>query len=275
MYPRIVHIYGSLWVQSYGLMIAIGFATFLFFTHRSHIRVKEISSHDYVNGVFLSLLVGIAGGRLAYVLTALEEFYENPLEIFMPWDGGLVVSGAIIAVLIFAPLYLKRIACSLFPLLDLVALYAPLMQTISRFGCFLAGCCYGLPAAVSSWWTVTFTNPNGIAPCNIALHPAQLYVSFASFLIFALLVVMVSLVRVKRGVVLFLYLCLENCSRFLVDFWRGDRGELVAIGFTQPIVWLSQVQLLSVVFFIFSIIGLIYSLAKPGKAYLFRDYGSI
>ena len=276
MYPRVFHVWGSLWVQSYGLMIAVGFVVFLLLTHRHPIRKKEISSTNYLNAVFFSLFIGVAGGRLFYVITTLEEFYDNPVDILMPWDGGLVVSGAIIAVLIFAPIYLKRIGCALFPLLDLVALYAPLMQSISRFGCFLAGCCYGLPVVSPQWWSVIFTDPNGVAPCNIALHPAQLYVSFASFLIFLLLVVMVRFIRVKRGVVLFLYLCLENSSRFIVDFWRGDRGDLIAVGLHgKPIIWLSQVQLLSVLFFSLSAIGLVWVLAKPGKAYSFKHYGSI
>lgn len=275
MMPRLLHVYGPIWIQSYGFMIAVGFFIFLFLTHRHPIRKYVISSQHFINGVFWSLLMGIVGARLAYIMTDLATFQANPIDMFLPWVGGFVVGGSIIAVLIFAPLYLRSCGVNLFPLLDLVAVYAPLMQSIARIGCFLAGCCYGMQAGPGVVCAVTFTDPHGIAPLNIALHPAQLYASLASLLIFMILFVMVKMIAVKPGVPLFGYLLLEGVARFVVDFWRDDRGDLLSVGLFGKTILLSQMQLLSVFVMSIASVGLIWMLIRSTNSYVFDNYGSI
>ena len=55
---------------------------------------------------------------------------------------------------------------------------------IGRFGCLLAGCCYGRPSDVP--WAITFTDPVAAAnvgtPLGIPLHPTQLYDAGAELL---------------------------------------------------------------------------------------------
>lgn len=270
MFPRILHVYESLWIQSYGFMIAVGFLIFLFLTYRHPIRKRVIDGQVYLNGVFWSLFIGVVGARVCYVLTDLQMFYDRPMDIFFPWVGGLVVLGSIVSVLIFAPLYLRYHRLVLFPILDLVAVYAPLMQAISRIGCFLAGCCYGIPASTNSWWTVVFIDSEGIAPLHVALHPAQLYASLASLAVFFLLLTWVRLKKIKPGSPLFMFLVLEGVARFFVDFWRGDRGELISVGLFGTTVDLSQVQLMSVGLCAVSLVGLLIVCSRSTKLYSFE-----
>src|SRR5271170_4086945 len=145
MYPRILHIYGPIWVYSYGVMLALGFLAFLFLTLRHPMRKKMISADSYINVVFFSLIAGISGGRILFILTNWETFSGNWFEMFYPWVGGLVILGSILGVLLTVPLYLKYLNVPILPLLDLAGLYTPVIQVIARLGCFLAGCCYGAP----------------------------------------------------------------------------------------------------------------------------------
>ncbi len=252
MYPRLLHIYGPLWIQSYGVMIALGFLVFLFCAYRHPLRKKIVNDETFFNTLFIGLLAGIVGGRLLFVVTSFYEFADNWLEMFFPWIGGFVVSGSIVGVLVAVPLYLYIKKVSALQFFDIAAIYGPLMHAIARLGCLFAGCCYGAPTSLP--WAITFTDPAGSGPLGIALHPSQLYAALASFTIF-LLIRFVATQRLKRpGQLLFLYLCLENVSRFSVDFLRGDRETL-----QKFIFWdLSHVQFLSLVFFAISVIGLVW-----------------
>jgi phosphatidylglycerol---prolipoprotein diacylglyceryl transferase len=259
MYPRILHIYGPVWVYSYGVMLALGFLAFLFLTLRHPVRKKIVSADTYINIVFFSLITGISGGRILFILTNWDTFSGNWLEIFYPWVGGLVILGSILGVLITMPFYLKYLNLPILPLLDLAGLYVPVVQVIARLGCFFAGCCYGAPLDKAFPWAVTFTHPEGSAPLFIALHPTQLYTSIIFIFIFIILKSIVATCKVKPGQLLFLYLTLENLSRFTIDFWRGDRGDLFVLSLSQNfLLKVSQYQVLSFVVFCISLGGLIF-----------------
>jgi phosphatidylglycerol:prolipoprotein diacylglycerol transferase len=243
MFPHIAHLYGPVWIQSYGFMIAVGLLVFLYFSIRHPMRERYISKEIYINGVFFCLLCGVFGGRMLYALSYPAEFIGAWQEFFYPWVGGLTVLGAIIGVLIGGSCYLSWHHVPLLPVLDLAALYAPCMQAIARLGCFAAGCCYGMPL-VGHWWAVTFTHPSAHAPLFISLHPAQLYASAASAVVFLVLWFLQKRLFKTPGLLLGLFLLLENVARFIVDFWRGDREPFVGVIFSVPI---SQVQLYALV----------------------------
>lgn len=100
---------------------------------------------------------------------------------------------------------------------DLLAIYAPLAQSIARIGCFVAGCCYGAPSTLA--WAV---QPAG-APFCMRLHPTQLYSSISLLLIFLFMRFVATQLCSKPGQLVTLYLILASMERFTVDFWRGDR----------------------------------------------------
>jgi len=231
MFPRLLHIYGPLWVHSYGTIIAIGFLVFLFITYRHPKRTLLISGEQYLDTLFLGLLAGIVGGRILFVISDWYYFWEHPLDSILPWVGGFTVLGSIIGILITIPPYLHYHKIPILPLLDLVSQFAPLLQAISRIGCLMAGCCYGILAPTIPW-AITFTNPESTIPpylLGLPLHPTQIYLSLASFGIFLFLYFFSHLFVSKAGQLTCIYLILESLSRFTIDFWRGDRGDLIEL----------------------------------------------
>ncbi len=220
MYPRILHIYGPLWIQSYGLMIVIGLCVVIYLTYTNPIRKTFLSDEHFASMVTWGILGAFVGGRLYSVLT--EWSHYQWYEMFLPWVGGFGILGAILGVLVLLSLFFRFHTIPGLPVFDLIALYVPLLQALSRIGCFLAGCCYGVPAH-TLFCAVTYTNHASLAPLNISLHPAQLYASAASFFIFVFLMLVVRHCVTKAGQIVCIYLFCESSARFVLDWWRGDR----------------------------------------------------
>ncbi|MBM3886510.1 prolipoprotein diacylglyceryl transferase [Candidatus Dependentiae bacterium] len=247
MCPRLFTIYGPIAIQSYGFMIVVGLLTFLAITYYHPRRAKILSGEMYLNAVFMGLLVGVLGGRFLGVIADWQTFKQNPIEIFFPWVGGFVVLGAIMGIVMIMPLYLWWHRIDVLKLFDFVAVYAPLMQAIARFGCLFAGCCYGIAANPNAWYAITFTSFEAHMPeslLGIPLIPTQLFAGGASAVIFLLMLLLQG--RFARvGQAAFFYLMCENIARFSVDFWRGDRGDLYSLLGLH----VSQFQLYSLLFF--------------------------
>jgi phosphatidylglycerol:prolipoprotein diacylglycerol transferase len=102
-------------------------------------------------------------------------------------------------------------------------------HVIGRFGCLMAGCCYGRPTSVP--WAVTFTNPaaamNVGTPLGVPLHPTQLYDAGAELIILAALLLTERRGHKFPGRTFWLYLLLYAISRFIIEFYRGDDRGMV------------------------------------------------
>ncbi|MBS1986701.1 prolipoprotein diacylglyceryl transferase [Candidatus Dependentiae bacterium] len=206
MYPEILHLYGPFSIHSYGLMIALGVITFVWTANRHPLRKKYMSSDALMDLVIMGTFWAVAGGRLLYVLTQWHTL-DNWSDLFNVWQGGLSLLGSVLACGIFAPLYLWRHHIPVLPCLDLIGINAPLLQSISRIGCFLAGCCYG--RAFHSGW--------------LDAHPTQLYSAALLLMIFFTLRWVYNTKNMHQGQFFALYLIMSNAERFCVDFFRGDQ----------------------------------------------------
>ncbi len=221
------HIWGPFCIYSYGVMIALGCIITYYLMLKNPKRPAIISETDLMQLFSMSILVGIIGGRTLHVLFNYNQL-NAWLDICAVYEGGLSILGAIVALLIFIPWYLKRKQISVLALLDLIAIYAPLLQSISRLGCFFAGCCYGKPS--SALWAIRYTDPDTLAPLHCWLHPTQLYSSASLFMIFLMIHFWANYRSKKPGQLICLYIGLTSLSRFMVDFLRNDR-EFVSFGY--------------------------------------------
>ena len=145
----------------------------------------------------------------------------SPLDFFSYWNGGFSILGCVLSLCIMLPLWLKRCHIPVLPFLDLFAIYAPLLQSVSRIGCLCAGCCHGIPTDV--FWAITYHDPASIAPVNVCLHPTQLYSSALLFALFCFMYGVFQYRFKKPGQLLTIYLGASSLERFIVDFWRADR----------------------------------------------------
>lgn len=220
MKRELLAIYGPLSINSYGVAIALGILIFLWLIKKNPQAIKLKLNEHILDLMLISIVTGVLGGRLLYMITE-PEADISLFNFFSFWDGGFSLLGAVTAIVPVLAYCLHRIQIPILPCLDVVAIYAPLIQSISRIGCFFAGCCYGCTTTYP--WGFTYTDPQSMAPLHQALHPAQLYSAISLLGIFALLYFVLQKVFTKPGQLLAAYLFLISIERFSVDFWRADR----------------------------------------------------
>lgn len=236
--PELIHIYGPLGIQAYGLFISLAIIITVWAIRKNKRFVLLNLEPVYINIIFVAIAAGIFGGRLLEVISE-PASYAHWYDWFALWTGGFSILGAILGIITIVPLYLKKIQVPILPTCDLVAIYAPLLQSIARLGCFTAGCCYG--KATQSFFAVIYTNPETFAPWGIALHPTQLYSSLALFLIFLFMYFIGQRIFKKTGELFAMYLMFVSLERFFIDFWRDDRIMITR--------WLSFHQLVALAIF--------------------------
>lgn len=254
MNPVLFPIYGPIAIHSYGLCIAIGVFIFIFLIRQHPLYTKLNLEPIFSTIITIGVFSGLLGGRLLYLISQGEPFWDIT-QWFTIWEGGFAILGGIIGIILATSTYLYSQKMPLLPFFDLVCLYTPLLQSVSRVGCFLAGCCYGLQT--NSSLGVTYTNPMSLAPLGITLHPTQLYSSFALFCIFIFLVLFVQKKVKYPGQIFAIYLILESSERFLIDFLRSDREMITKM--------LSLHQLISIMIFSVGIILFGYTIYSAKK----------
>ena len=245
MFPDLFSI-GPLTIHTYGLFVALGFVAAL------GVTIKLCKSHgleaqQVMDMAFTTIIWGIIGSRLVFVLMNFSYYRAHPADVFKVWEGGLVFSGGLIVAALAAIWYSRKHHLSFWEMGDLFAPGLAIGQGIGRIGCFMAGCCYGKPT--DKIWGVVFTHPNSLAPLDIVLHPAQLY-SFLSGLVIFLVLLFLHAKRKYEGQVLLWFLILHSTGRLLIERFRGDDRGLI------PGTEMSVTQLIAILILIASVVAL-------------------
>lgn len=239
MHPILFHI-GSLEVRSYGVMIVIGFALAVWWSMRVAPRYG-VESEQILDFVLLTALAGVLGARLVYVLLDWSSFAREPLRALYFWEGGLSFHGAVIGGGLAVALLARRKGIPFLRLADVLAPGVALAYAIGRIGCFLGGCCYGVPTDLP--WACSFQDPFHPHVHTPPSHPTQIYASFSNLLIFTLLARMQKPPH-PEGKVFWAYLALYGVYRFIVEFWRiGATSTVLALGLSDA-QWVSMLMVL-------------------------------
>jgi len=121
MHPILTKI-GPVYVYSYGLMVAVGFAVATLLAYR-HAGEYGLDRDKIIDFGIMSLIGGVVGGRALYVALNLRYYIANPLEIVNLTKGGLVWYGAFICGLLIAIWFVRKNKIDFWNASDL---YAPL-----------------------------------------------------------------------------------------------------------------------------------------------------
>ncbi|KPJ61347.1 MAG: hypothetical protein AMJ46_01155 [Latescibacteria bacterium DG_63] len=230
MHPEIVRI-GGLRLTFYGLALTV---SFLLGTHLAIRRAKksEVPEDLVVWLALVILLLAVAGSRTLYVVTHWEEFRGGFASVFKLWGGGLTMYGGVVAAIVGGIAFIRSRGYPVWSVADTIAPSLALGEGITRIGCFMNGCCFGVPTGLP--WAVVFPEDSFAAAVfgMAAIHPSQLYSSALAFVVLAFLL---WLDRRKRfeGQLFWSYVLTSAAARFLVDFTRyyGDGDYLGQLGF--------------------------------------------
>ncbi len=207
--------FGPIHLHSYGLLVAIGVASAIYFVKRNA-QIQGLKPDLVIDIATVVVLVSFLAARLFYVALYFEYFLKAPLEIFMIWKGGLVLYGGWLGGLLTFYLFALSKQISFLRLLDLFVPAIAVAQGFGRVGCFLNGCCYGTETEL----------PWGIKYAFLAakVHPTQLYESLFCFALAGFLFWITSK-QPKPGVISGFHFLFYGVGRFFLEFIRGDQSR--------------------------------------------------
>ena len=133
---------GPIQIYWYSIFIFIGMLVACFLIYKEA-KKRGIEEDFLVNLTFNTIIIGIIGARLYYVLFNFSYYLDNPVEIFQIWNGGLAIHGGIIAGLLFIIYYCKKHEVNLWKILDIIVVGLIIAQAIGRWGNFFNSEAYG------------------------------------------------------------------------------------------------------------------------------------
>ena len=162
------------------------------------------------------LIIGIIiGGRLGYVLFYNPFFYfENFLEIFKIWKGGMSFHGGLIGVIITIYFFSKIKNLNFKVYFDTIACAAPIGIFLGRVSNYINGELYGTPTDKS--WGIIFPKVD-----NLTRHPSQIYEAiFEGIILFAILNFIILKKNTSSGFVSSMFLILYGIFRIFSENFR-------------------------------------------------------
>jgi phosphatidylglycerol---prolipoprotein diacylglyceryl transferase len=227
MCPILLRI-GPLKIPGYGFMLAMGFLLSMYLAQRDAKKYNIIDEQKLANLFPFLIIAAAVGARLFHAIVERPAyFWDHPIDFFKVWDGGVTFYGGFIAALLAGYYYCRKHNLNMLKLYDFLIAYVPLGQTFGRLGCFLAGCCHGIPTSLP--WGITITNPESVTrPLGVPLHPTQLYQALWNFMTF-IIVYRGSRNRRFTGQNLLLFGMIFPVGRTIIEFFRGDevRGYII------------------------------------------------
>ena len=243
-------------IYSYGVMLGlslvVGWYLTLTLAEKDGLP-KETMANNYV----VTAIAAIAGSRILYVLTNLNEF-DSVLDIFALRRGGLVAYGGFLGGFLGSLFYLRKYRIPLLPWADVAVPSLASGLMITRIGCYLFGCDFGAVLAENdpAWLKKLGTFPrwapgllhdgsgqsegapawaqhlkqkliDADATASRPVHPTQLYESLVGL---SLLVLLLTARRKQkfRGEIFLLFTFAYGVCRYLLEILRDDleRGSL-------------------------------------------------
>jgi len=233
---------GPITIYSYGAVLAVAFLVGIAVACRRAPRMGI--DPQLILDLSVYIIIGaLIGSRVLYVLSRWSDYRHDIIAVFKIWEGGLAFHGGLAGAILLSLWYLKKNKISPWKVGDLIIPSVALGHCLGRLGCFLNGCCYGIPT--ESFLGVTFP-PGSFAASHFGLdhhiHPVQLYAAFALFVVFILLVKLTPRARFE-GEIFWLYGVIYGALRFVLEFLRAEHPPVLFFLTLYQIISLSLILL--------------------------------
>ena len=203
------------------------------------IKKYRLSFDNFLLLYAYCFLCGMAGAKLFYLLQNVKSIDWNRISeleyLNSLMQGGFVfyggLAGGAFGLWLAGRLHKIKISSYLLIIVPVI----PTVHGFGRIGCYLSGCCYGIP--YDGPLAVVYHNiPYGL--CDVSLFPVQLAEAVCNFALAAVLFVFIW----KRGKIIysaFLYLGAYSVIRFTLEFFRYDDVQRGIVGILSVSQWIS------------------------------------
>ena len=229
----------------FGILIA-------YFLIMKEIKKHNLNKDDISDLIFYSIIFGVIGARIYYVIFNLDYYLSNPLETLAIWNGGLAIHGGLIFGAITVYLFSKKKNINFIRILDIIAPYILIAQSIGRWGNFFNMEAHGSVttyAKLTSMYIPEFII-KGMKINGNYYYPTFFFESIWCLIGAIIIVVIRKRRNIRLGISSGIYLIWYGLGRFFIESLRTD--SLMFLG-------LKQAQIISLISIIIGIILIIKS----------------
>lgn len=243
-------------IRWYSVLLLGAFIVAMFFIGREAKRF-EIQKDFIFNLLFWTLIAGVIGARIYYVIFEWNYYSNNLGEIIQVWKGGLAIHGGIIAGLLAILAYTKKYGFRTLRFLDFVVPGLIIGQAIGRWGNFFNQEAHGISTTLEHLESLHIPEfiIEGMKINGVYYTPTFLYESIACIIGFVIICIIRRMRYTKVGTPTALYLIIYGVVRFFIERSRTD--ALMFVGFKIA-------SIVSIIMIIVGIIMLIIN-SKKGK----------
>lgn len=211
---------GCFTISTYILIIGIAFLI-------SFIVFYKISKKNYIKldiiYIYVINIVGFAIG--SKLMSLISNNIEMTIYNFI--NSGYSFLGGILGSILVVVMYCKKYKLNFIDILSNFTVIYPLIYSISKIGCFLNGCCYGI--------------------INNYKFPLPLVDTAIMLILFLILLVVTNK---QKPLVTGIFFGIFSIVRFLEDYFRESRNILI-VNFTLEQIVCGMLLITSVTIFIF------------------------
>ena len=184
----------------YGIIILISMIVSLFYIYRM-LKKENIKDKNIYLYILLYGLFAIVFGKLYTIVTS--GFKYNILNAGLSSYGGLL--GVLIACIVFELILPTNKKIIKYTIMSL-----PLTYGIGKIGCFIAGCCYGIP--YNGIFNVVYKDD-----LNIGQFPIQI----VETIVFIIIFIICNKLKNNKNII-YITILISTIAKFLLDFLRYE-----------------------------------------------------
>lgn len=211
-------------IHWYGLMYLAAFlAAFYLLPRLQKHRGLSLSRDEWATLLSWAVIGVLAGGRLGFVLFYEPAYFlKNPLEVVQVWHGGMSSHGGFLGVTLALLYTCRKLRIHPLALADTLAVPVAIGLAFGRMGNFINEELYGTVTAVP--WAMEFSGAEGLR------HPTQIYAIFKDLFIAAVCFWHLRRRPAAQGKTMGLMLMLYGALRFIVEHFREQPYDVLALG---------------------------------------------
>ena len=256
MNPILIEI-GNIKIYWYSVMILLGVLIGSYLVLRESKRFN-ISKSKISDMLFYTIIFGIIGARIYYVIFNFDYYINNPIDIIKVWEGGLAIHGGIIAGVIYLIYYTKKNNLNTLLITDICVPGVLIGQALGRWGNFFNGEAHGPITTLEYLQNLHLPKfiINGMNIDGNYYIPTFFYESLWCLIGLIIVLLIRRILKIKKGNITGFYLIWYGIGRFVIEQLRTDSLMLNT---------LKQAQIISIIMIIIGIIMLIFS--RKGEEY--------